>query len=169
MSKVNNVLIIGGGTVGLATAQQILSNCDDVKITIYDLKPANVADSLYQLADKLPAKDYDRLTDKVNFMLGGEYLLNGFVFDIAFICVDTPAVYITPEKIGLNTTNVITAIKLADEICNTTVVRSTVPIGFCDLNHTHHLPEFLVQDAPLEEKSRIVFGMNKKATGYDAQ
>ena len=107
--------VIGNGFVGRATS---LFRCRDVDVLNFDTNPKLCSEGVSCLSDLLQA-------------------------DIVFICLPTPM-----EKNGSCHTKIVEkAIKdlRAGNYKGSIVVRSTVPVGFCDKNCVSFMPEFLTE------------------------
>jgi len=108
--------VVGAGFVGKATS---LLSCKNIKVKIYDKDPEKCSKNVKTLDD-----------------LKKSHLI--------FVCVPTP----TKEDGSCHTEIVEECIKDLSKIGYNKfdiVVRSTVPIGFCEKNGVSHMPEFLTE------------------------
>lgn len=126
------ILIIGGGYVGLATANLLKNN----QVCIYDTGKIN----------------YSLLTDELNLKFEVVDNLEDN-FDLVFICVPT----VGTQNSNLDTSIVEYYINFFKKRSNV-IVRSTVPIGFCDEHNVDYMPEFLTEKDPFKT-SRMVYGV----------
>ena len=78
-------------------------------------------------------------------------------YEFIFICVPTPM----GDDGRLNTDIVENSIHTFRSFSNNIIVRSTVPVGFCDKYDVDFFPEFLVEADP-EKSSRLIFGGDVK-------
>ena len=124
------VLVVGGGYVGLATIN-LLKGCE---LYLYDIGQPN--------------QELINSCDDLEFTLVDE--INESQYDLMVICTPTPSV-----NGRLDTSSVEYYINAFVSIKK--VVRSTVPIGFCERNGVDFWPEFLTENNPFE-KSRMVYG-----------
>lgn len=139
-----NIVIIGAGYVGMATAK-----------LLKDLCPV--------LIDK-----NSKLVDQLNHGQHPVCIKHGFDFKgfattdftvvkdakYAFICIPTPLQYERLDCEGV--ANCINELKALNPEINI-VVRSTVSMGFCEYHDVSFMPEFLTEADPFQQ-TRLIFG-----------
>ena len=132
--------IIGGGFVGQAT---YLLNCKDIECKIYDI------DTTKCIPSDVKLKDFQDC-------------------NIIFICVPTPMRTDRSCHTGI-VESVIKQIREELPTQNNIVVRSTVPVGFCEKNKVHFMPEFLTESNWREdfyECNNWIVGINEEVSGH---
>lgn len=117
MSKLT-IGIIGNGFVGQATS---LFKCVDIDVLMYDIVP-----------DKCDPKGLTLLN-----------IVNRS--DIIIICVPTPMKESGECETGIVESCIRDIRSINPSESKNIVVRSTVPVGFCNLHGVHHMPEFLTE------------------------
>jgi UDPglucose 6-dehydrogenase len=117
----HNIGIIGGGFVGGATA---LFSSEKYNVIIYDLMPERCSP---------PYTTFDDILKKTLCV---------------FICVPTPITTTNNQQYGMCNTKIVEKVikQLKDaNYQGHIIVRSTVPIGFCDSFNVNFMPEFLTE------------------------
>lgn len=128
-----NILIIGGGYVGLATAYLFKKH----RVYIYDTGEINT--------QIIPIS----IREKINYKCASDLNIEA---DCIFICVPTNQVN------NMLDTSIIEQYLYHFKDKAKVIVRSTVPIGFCEKHSVQYMPEFLTEKDPFKKPDRIVWG-----------
>ncbi|WP_322977417.1 NAD-binding protein [Acinetobacter pittii] len=139
-----NIVIIGAGFVGMATAKQLKNLCP----VLIDTNP-EVVDQLNHGQHPICTKygfDFEGLAT-TDFSVAKKA-------DYAFICVPTPLQH---ERLNCEgVASCIHELKALNPDINI-VVRSTVSMGFCEYHGVSFMPEFLTEADPFQQ-TRLIFG-----------
>lgn len=147
------IAIIGLGYVGLATAHFFPA----VKKYLVDSNP--------DIVKQLTEKTHGLLNKHARKLYNVEQITTDIpIASLYILCLPTPLDRST-SQLNVDILDQVIA-QIRDFTYAPILVRSTVPIGYCDAKQVHHFPEFLTQDNPFVSADRYILSF-KAYADYD--